>query len=190
MLAHLPKAIGRALKDRRPGLIKTLYHDTAFADVPATIVLESAAFADGGVLPRRYTADGEQLSPPLSWRGIPPQARYLCLVIEDADSPTERPLTHAIVLDLPADAAGLNEGALRSPHHSGQDLDLGKNSFHRAAYLPPDPPPGHGEHEYLFQLYALEALSLPDGTPKLEDLRSAMIGNVLARGCLVARYGR
>lgn len=190
MLAHLPKAIGRALKERRPGIEKTLYHDPAFADIPASIILESPAFTDGGPLPRRYTLDGEKISPPLSWRQVPPEAKSLCLLIEDADSPTSQPLTHAIVVDLPPDATGLEEGALRSPLHVGQDLHFGKNSFHRPSYLPPDPPPGHGDHRYLFQLYAVSELVISTGTPTRDDLRTAMAGRVLARGCLMAIYRR
>jgi Raf kinase inhibitor-like YbhB/YbcL family protein len=190
MLAHLPKAVGHALRNRRPGLEKTLYQDAAFADVPGTIVLESPAFADGGVLPRRYTLDGEKLSPPLTWSGIPKETRSLCLVIEDADSPTSQPLTHAIVLDLPPDATGMEEGALKSPDHPGAGLDLGKNSFFKSAYLPPDPPPGHGEHRYLFQLYALDGLLQVKETPSLSEVRAAMAGRVLARGSLIGLYSR
>lgn len=190
MLAHLPRSIGRALNKRRPGLDKTLYQDPAWEGVPKDLVVESPAFADDGALPRRYTLDGEKLSPPLAWRGLPAGTRSLCLVIEDADSPTARPLTHAIVFDLPPEARGLEEGALRSPHHDGQPLDLGKNSYHRATYLPPDPPPGHGEHRYVFPVYALDRLPVLKGTPSLEEIRQEMIGHVLARGCLVGRYGR
>jgi len=190
MTAHLPRIIGQALKNRRPAPSKTFSHNALSAAVPETIQLSSSAFEDDGNLPPQYTLDCDRISPPMAWRGVPPQARGLILVVEDADSPTSTPLTHAIVLDLPPDLPDLFEGDLPSPHHKGVFRHLRKNSMRKTEYPPPDPPPGHGDHRYLFDLYAVSgALPLPR-IPILDDVQQAMPGRILARGYLTARYRR
>ena len=78
-----------------PGLEKAIYHDPDFAGAAEAITLGSPAFAEGAAIPARYTEDGEKLSPPLTWHGVPAASRGLILVIEDADSPTPAPIVHA-----------------------------------------------------------------------------------------------
>jgi Raf kinase inhibitor-like YbhB/YbcL family protein len=190
MMKHVPHVIGRALKNVRPGLEKTLYFDECMADVPELIRVESTAFGYDGLIPVRYTADGEKLSPPLAWTFVPPDAVGLVLLIEDADSPTPQPLTHAILLDLPPSDGKLAEGELRSPEHDGVSHDLGRNSLRRARYLPPDPPPGHGEHRYVFQVFAVDRALLDLDRPSKRALKEALTDHVLARGCLIGCYRR
>ncbi|MDB6163885.1 MAG: phosphatidylethanolamine-binding protein, partial [Xanthomonadaceae bacterium] len=109
MLEHLPARFGRVLRGLRPGLEKIVFNDP---DLPATgaMPVHSRAFADGAPLPLRYTADGEGLSPPIQWHAVPHAARSVALLMEDADSPTPRPLVHAIVWNLPAEDGVLGEG--------------------------------------------------------------------------------
>ncbi len=167
-----------------------MYFDPAHADAPEPIMVTSPVLTDGQPIPARYTEDGEKVSPPLAWTGVPAGARSLVLVIEDADSPTPAPIVHALVFDLPAADGQLGEGELRGPGSEGVAHVLGKNTFFRAAYLPPDPPPGGGTHRYVFQFYALDTpAGLSEGAGR-SAVRDAIRGHVLARGCFIATYER
>jgi phosphatidylethanolamine-binding protein (PEBP) family uncharacterized protein len=102
-------------------------------------------------MPARYTADGEGLSPPLEWSGIPNDAAATAILIEDPDAPSPRPLVHGIVAGLSAaHQGGVGEGGLNYPAGAAEGAILGKNPFLKVACLPPDPPPGHGTHLKLF----------------------------------------
>ncbi|HLH89313.1 MAG TPA: YbhB/YbcL family Raf kinase inhibitor-like protein [Xanthobacteraceae bacterium] len=156
----------------------------------AAITITSPAFADGGAIPRRHTADGPGLSPPLAWSDAPSAARALILLIEDADSPTMHPLVHGIVLLAP-DVRRLNEGAL--PGATGEadaGPAMGRNSFFTAQYLPPDPPPGHGPHRYAFEVFALAHRPSFDETLGRARLIEELRGRVVAKGCLIGSYQR
>lgn len=188
MLEAVPHWLGRALSGVRAGPEKLAITDPALGAFDR-LDLSSLAFADGGRLPERFTADGAGTSPPLAWRDPPPGTARLALLVEDADSPTPQPLVHAVVWDLPASAGGLAEGAIAPDAGSGPDV--GRNSFRREGWLPPDPPTGHGEHRYAFQLFALDAAA-PDlgADPGRSALTEAMRGHVLAAGLLIGTYSR
>lgn len=190
MLEHLPTGVGHALKDFRAGLESTTYHLPEFAEAAETITVSSTAFADGAALPARYTADGEKLSPPLAWTGVPEETAILVLIIEDADAPTPSSIVHTLAWALPPERTGLEEGALRSSGSGGEALSLGLNSFFGAEYLPPDPLPGHGPHRYLFQVFALDAPPELSGKPIRFQVIQAMKGHVLAKGLLVGVFER
>ena len=178
------------MQGKGPGLDQTMYFDPELANCPETITLGSTALTDSQPIPARYTEDGEKLSPPLSWSGVPAGARSLVLAIEDADSPTPAPIVHALVFDLPATDGQLGEGDLRSAGSKGGEHTLGKNTFLKTAYLPPDPPPGGGAHRYMFQVYALDQpTGLSEGSGR-GALKTALHGHVLARGCFIATYER
>jgi phosphatidylethanolamine-binding protein (PEBP) family uncharacterized protein len=110
MLEKIPHGLGHALRGVRAGYEKIIAEDDAFARIPDSISLESPAFADGGDIPDRYTADGERISPPLMWRGAPQDAESLVLIIEDPDAPSAEPLVHLLAWDLPPDVTTLDEG--------------------------------------------------------------------------------
>lgn len=189
MLEKIPAAVGKALFGVKAGLQKTTTH-TDFADVPETIALTSAAFVDGAAMPARFTEDGEKTSPPLAWRGLPPGTARVVILIEDADSPTPRPLVHLIAWNLAATTHAIAEGGLIEGGIAGFRPDLGQNSFLKDGWLPPDPPTGHGIHRYVFQIYALDrALDLP-ASPGRGAVVKAMTGHVLAKGELVGTYER
>jgi phosphatidylethanolamine-binding protein (PEBP) family uncharacterized protein len=187
MLQYVPRVLGRALKNRRAGTERLAVRATGIA-AGSSLVIESSAFQDGGKIPLRYTADGEGLSPALRWRGAPPDTRCVALLVEDADSPTSRPLVHAIVPVLPSDGE-LSEGSLRSA--SGRrHVPMARNSYLTRSYLPPDPPPGHGPHRYAFQVFALR-----DPPPIAASMgRSALLdwmkGRLTAKGLLTGVYER
>jgi len=190
MLEKIPSAVGRALRSARAGYDKVVSEQAAFAGVPQSVDLESPAFEDGGSIPPRFTADGEQISPPLAWRNLPEETQGLALIVEDADAPSNEPLVHLLAWDLPPELELLPEGEFKSPRHAGLDEVLGRNSYLQTAWLPPDPPSGHGPHLYVFQLFALRRKLAFDHAPSRGAVVEAMTGHVLAKGVLVATYER
>ena len=190
MLEKIPSALGRALRGVRAGFEKIVSEYPDFAAAPDGIRLESPAFADGEAIPARYTADGEGLSPPLRWHDVPAECQGLVLIVEDPDAPSRRPLTHLLAFDLAPDLTELPEGIFAGPRHEGLKEDLGRNAYLQAAWLPPDPPRGHGRHLYVFQLFALDRRLNFDGSPGLSAVVGAMADHVLCKGLLTGGYER
>lgn len=200
MLEKLPGALGHALRDRRAGLEKVLFNRFDLRGGTGSIRVTSLAFADHAPIPVIYTADGDGVSPPLEWSGIPPGAGSVLLVVEDADSPTPQPLVHAIVTGLPAGDGGLGAGAIDraritdTEDGGGPQATVGRNSFLDAGWLPPDPPPGHGPHRYVFQVFALAASGKsepePGSTPGREAVSRLIEAHAVASGILVGSYER
>ena len=190
MLEKLPDLLGHALRGQRAGLDKTAYQAVDLRNGMAAISVGSLAFADHAPIPGRYTADGEGVSPPLQWTGVPDAAASVLLIVEDADAPTPQPLVHAIVVALAPGDGALQEAALPSRDHDGAGLRLGRNSYLQASWLPPDPPPGHGVHRYAFQVFALEAGASLEGEPGREAVLEAIREHGLASGCLIGTYER
>ena len=151
------------------------------------LTIKSGAFEHGGEIPRKYTCDGEDLSPALEWSGVPEGARTLCLVCSDPDAPTGT-FTHWVLANIPADRSGLPEGV--SP------LDLeemgviqGANDFGKTEYGGPCPPPGP-DHRYYFRLAALDAAIEATSGDRLERIMSKAEENVIETAELIGRYGR
>lgn len=191
MLEKLPEVLGHALGVGPPGLGELVFNDEALAEIDDGIVVTSRAFADGEVLPARFTADGEGVSPPLEWSGIPEKTAEVVVLIEDADSPTPHPLVHAIVWRLPPVDGGLDEGAMPATGGVLMRPAMGVNSYLRIGYLPPDPPPGHGTHRYAFQVFALSAhLEIETVAPGRTELVDALRVHALARGMMIGTYER
>ncbi|MES2959118.1 MAG: YbhB/YbcL family Raf kinase inhibitor-like protein [Pseudomonadota bacterium] len=193
MLEKLPEAMGEALGDIRAGLDKTMFHSVDLRQGMARITLSSLAFADHAPMPEKYSADGAGLSPPLHWHGIPAAAAEVVLIVEDADSPTPQPLVHAIAHGLPTgdeDDGALAEGTLSGVGEVRPLVPMGRNSLLQAHWMPPDPPPGHGVHRYVFQIFALEPGDPLPETPGRDALREAVLQRGLASGCLIGTYER
>lgn len=192
MLEHVPRWLGAAMKGMRAGADKLAIVQPALGGRFGAIDLMSPAFADGGRLPPRFTADGEGVSPPLVWGNVPEGTSKLALLVEDADAPAPTPLVHAILWGLPAAVGRLEEGAIVADGAGNRDgRDVGRSSFLREGWLPPDPPTGHGEHRYVFQLFALDdGVADPGETPRRAALIKAMSGHVLAAGLLIGCYSR
>lgn len=186
MLEKMPRVLGEALSGLKAGLDGTTSL-AEFPDVPQSVNVASDAFADRAALPARFTADGEGVSPPLSWNGLPPGTASVAVIVEDAGSPTPRPLVHLLAWNLDP-TARLAEG--EASRDGAPGLLLGKNSFLKPGWLPPDPPTGHGDHEYLFLVYALsQPIDLTAGSGR-EALVEALRGKVLAKGGLIGTYAR
>ncbi len=190
MLEHLPAWLGHAMRGWRAGADKIAIAQPGLA-TDARLSLSSPAFADGGRLPPRFTADGEGVSPPLVWGDVPVGTTRLALLVEDPDAPAPQPLVHAVVWGLAPHAGRLAEGEIVADGKGEGDRDIGRNSFGREGWLPPDPPTGHGDHRYMFQLFALGAgADGPGDDPNRSALVKAMDGHVLAAGLLIGIYSR
>jgi len=191
MLEKAPPALGRILEGVRAGMDKLVWANEGVA-APETIKVVSEAFAESEPIPYLYTEDGEKISPPLSWSGTPAGAVSVILVVEDADSPTPSPIVHALVYDLPPGDCHLKAGALPSKGGPGEAAGyaMGRNSFRAAQYLAPDPPPAHGPHRYVFQVYALDRRPDLSEEPEKSDILTALLGHVIARGSLTGTYER
>ncbi|RQO58428.1 YbhB/YbcL family Raf kinase inhibitor-like protein [Variovorax sp. KBW07] len=190
MLEKLPEVIGHALQGVRAGLDHIVFNTLGMRQGMASVTLTSVAFADHAPMPARYTADGEGLSPPLQWTGLPAGTASLLLIVEDADSPTPNPLVHAIVVGLDAQSGFLAEAAIPSQDSEGIGLHVGRNSALQAAWLPPDPPPGHGTHRYAFQLFALGSIPEFSETPGRDEIFEALGEHAIASGLLIGTCER
>jgi len=190
MLEKIPPRVGRAMSSLRAGAEDLAIADTELTGVNASIEVTSPAFAYNESIPVQYTADGAGLSPPLEWRGVPTDAQAVVLLVEDADSPTPQPLVHAIVWDLPGADGALPEGALPTHRHDPDVDAMGKNSYFAPTYLPPDPPPGHGAHRYVFQIFALDIAPRFEHPPGRATLLARIRDHVVAKGLLIGRYER
>ncbi len=192
MLEKLPDLIGHALRDQRAGLEQTAHRRIDLRGGTGAIRVTSLAFADHAPIPEICTADapeGKGRSPPLAWSGGPDGSAAMVLLVEDADAPTPQPLVHAIVVGLAPGDGALAEGAL-SAADAGATRHLGRHSFLGTGWLPPDPPPGHGVHRYVFQVFALKAGADFSDTPGREEVLSAIAEHGLASGWLVGTYER
>lgn len=164
------------------------------AVAPVTIKLTSPAFAEGAAIPKKYTGEGEDVSPPLEWTGLPEGTKELALVCDDPDAPRKEPWVHWVIYKIPPDTKGLAEGVPRTarPKHPAGALQ-GKNSWpdgENLGYRGPMPPKGHGPHRYFFTLYALDhVLDAEPGLTK-EELIRKMSGHVLGIGRCMGTYER
>jgi len=149
---------------------------------PEPFRLTSTTFQNGGSIPRRFTCDGENVSPDLAWEGAPEGTKALVLVVIDPDA---RDFVHWLIYDLTGSpAGGLPRGISASPDAPPQ----GMNSFGKRGYGGPCPP--SGTHHYRFTLSALDKVLELTGTPRVDALRAAMAGHVLAEATLTATYHR
>lgn len=160
-------------------------------ETTATLTVSSEAFEANQPIPKRYTGDGEDVSPPLRWSGVPDGAASLALICDDPDAPMDEPFVHWVLYSLPANVDGLPEGvATEQTLDDPSGARQGKNNFDKVGYGGPAPPPGHGTHHYHFKLYALDTQpDLPPGATK-QELLKAIEGHVLAAGELIGTYER
>lgn len=183
--------LGRLLRGVSAGEEKLLWNHAAVRSVPQTLTLSSPAFEDGGTMPMQCAArriGGEDLSPPLGWSNVPSDAAELVLVMEDPDAPLPVPSVHLLAAGISAQAVDLASGVLSDSLSS--QVRFGKWWTGAAVYRGPMPPPSHGPHRYVFQLFAVKpALDIDAGFDKQALLR-AMTGKILARGALTGVFER
>ncbi|MEU5095579.1 YbhB/YbcL family Raf kinase inhibitor-like protein [Streptomyces sp. NPDC020996] len=147
------------------------------------IELHSKAFDDHAFIARRYALEGENVSPPLTWSGVPGDAAELVLLCEDPDAPSGT-FVHWIVVGIDPRSEGVAEG--EGPP-GGTEL---VNGFDRRGWGGPHPPPGDEAHRYFFRLYALAEPCGLSGAPGAEDVHRAVEKHQLADGTVVALYRR
>jgi Raf kinase inhibitor-like YbhB/YbcL family protein len=150
------------------------------------LAITSTAFTEGGPIPARFTCEGNDVSPALSWTGAPPGARSFVLIVDDPDAPDpQAPKTtwvHWVLYNLPPTCDGLPEAVSALPAGTLE----GTNDWKRTGYGGPCPP--IGRHRYFHKLYALDA-TLPDlRQPRKPQVEAAMQGHVLAQAQLMGTY--
>ncbi|MFC5475637.1 YbhB/YbcL family Raf kinase inhibitor-like protein [Paraherbaspirillum soli] len=153
-----------------------------------SMTLNSSAFPPNGAIPKRYTCEGEDLSPDLSWSGLPPGTRSLALIVDDPDAPDpaapQLTWVHWLLYNIPPETAGVKAGIAAAQLPAGTKQGL--NDWHRTGYGGPCPP--IGRHRYFHKLYALNAV-LPDlANPTKAALEKAMTGHVIGSTTLVGTY--
>jgi len=160
---------------------------------PMSIAIQSRSFAAGTKIPVVHSEDGKDLSPPLTWSGVPEGTKELALIVDDPDAPVAEPWVHWVIYKIPGSATGLKEGIPRKEKLDDPKGALqGRNTWPSGniGYRGPAPPRGHGVHHYHFKLYALDVeLDLKPGLDK-KTLLAAMAGHILAQGELVGTYQR
>lgn len=155
---------------------------------PMSFTINSTAFKEGGTIPKHYTCDGTDVSPRLSWDGVPAGTRSFVLIMDDPDAPVGT-FNHWVLYDLPAETNGLSEGVSKEPTLSN-GAKQGITSFRRAGYGGPCPPRGPA-HRYFFTLYALDIPTLGLGAKATkEDIESKMKGHIIEKAVIMGRYGR
>jgi Raf kinase inhibitor-like YbhB/YbcL family protein len=151
-----------------------------------TMEINSTAFKQGGMIPAKYTCDGLNVSPPLSWSNFPKETKSFSLICDDPDAPVGT-WVHWVIYDIPAGITQLPESVLpqREIARGGKQ---GVNDFRKIGYGGPCPP--GGEHRYYFKLYTLDGTTgLEPGATK-EQLLKAMQGHILAEAQLMGKYKR
>ncbi len=160
---------------------------------PQPITVGSPTLQADQAMPRDYTPDGRNLSPPLTWSNLPSGTREIAVICEDPDAGNPPPFVHWVIYGIPATATGLPEGipidpAAPMPAEIGGAIQ-GISGFRRPIYRGPAPPPGK-PHHYHFVVYALDAdLGLEPGLTRA-DLLAAVNGHVIGRGEIVSTYER
>ena len=155
-----------------------------------SLTLASPAFVAGGDIPAMYSCDGENISPALSWSGVPPGTKSLALIVDDPDAPDpaapQRTWVHWVLYDIPPDASGLAQGVRSQdlPHGTREGL----NDWKKTGDGGPCPPVGR--HRYIHKLYALSTLLPALNTPSKGTLEAAMRGHVIEQAELIGMYQR
>jgi Raf kinase inhibitor-like YbhB/YbcL family protein len=148
--------------------------------------LSSSAFNSGEPIPTRYTCDGEDVSPPLGWRGVPEGAESLVLIVDDPDVP-RGVFSHWVLFDVPVAQSGLEEGfsGAKSPKVGTQ----GRNDFGNTGYGGPCPPTG-AEHRYYFRLYALDQeIGIISGATRAQVM-DRIQDHIVAQTEMIGTYAR
>ena len=150
------------------------------------ITVSSDAFQEGEMIPKKYTCDGEDVSPSVSWTGLPAETKSVVLVCDDPDAPGDT-WVHWILYNLPPNSGGLPEGVPPAEMLDGGG-NHGINSWNRYGYGGPCPP--SGVHRYFFKIYALDTVLDIDARATEKNVLQAMEGHILIQGQLMGKYSR
>lgn len=155
-----------------------------------SLILTSPAFDAGHEIPAIHTCDGSDISPPLSWSGVPPNTKSLVLIVDDPDAPDpaapQRTWVHWVLYNIPPDARGLEQGV--AANHLPKGTHEGNNDWKRAGYGGPCPPVG--KHRYFHKLYAIDTVLPSLGKATKAEVEKAMHGHVIEKTELIGVYQR
>jgi Raf kinase inhibitor-like YbhB/YbcL family protein len=181
--------IGRILRGFRAGERHSASNHAALFGVPEVISLKSEWFLNGKQMPLRSAGRGvgENISPPLSWSGVPAGTVELAILMEDPDAPLPRPFVHMIAYRISPDKSSVVEGTLAN---EAIGVAFGRGTAGAQGYKGPRPVPGHGPHRYIFQILALSRRTAFSSVPKLKAFLAGISGTVMGRGMLVGTYER
>jgi Raf kinase inhibitor-like YbhB/YbcL family protein len=158
------------------------------AEEPMPLAITSSAFTDGAEIPARYTCQGNDVSPPLAWSGVPAATRSLVLIVDDPDAPDPKAprmtWVHWVLYNLPPETPGLPEGV--TPEALPPGTAQGTNSWNVTGYGGPCPP--IGRHRYFHKLYALDTVLDLRGEPTGKAVEAALRGHIVAEAQLVGTY--
>jgi Raf kinase inhibitor-like YbhB/YbcL family protein len=147
-----------------------------------TFTLTSSAFADGQPIPARFDHAHGDVSPPLSWEGVPEGTTELVLLVDDPDAPIEGSFVHWVLFGLAPTRTGLDEA------ERAADARHGINGFGQSGYLGPAPPAGHGTHHYVFRLLAIDQPLKLDRQASYAQVEQAASGHIRAEARLIGTY--
>jgi hypothetical protein len=149
--------------------------------------LTSKAFKEGGEIPKKYTCDGEDISPQIMWDGVPAQTKSIALICDDPDAPGGT-WVQWVIFNLPADYTELPDDIPKEKELKNKARQ-GVNDFGKTGYGGPCPPPGV-HHRYFFKLYALDSVLELDAGAAKRQVETAMKGHILDEGKLMGKYKR
>jgi len=153
------------------------------------ITLKSSAFKEGKFIPKQYTCDdkAKNISPPLSWIGIPKETKSIAIIMDDPDAPITQPFVHWVIYNIPASMNKLKEG-IEKKEMLENEIRQGINNFSRFGYGGPCPP--SGIHRYFFKIFALDTPLELSGEVTKDDLFKEMKPHIIAQGLLMGKYER
>jgi len=176
-------------------MVVVAYAMTTFSPIDArpgekrgNMILKTNAFKQSETIPQKYTCDGADISPDLSWEGAPKGTKSFALICDDPDAPSGT-FTHWVLYALPSSVTGLSENLSKNAEIHSPEGKQGTNGFGKVGYGGPCPPRG-SKHRYFFKLYALDSDVQLSPKASKEDLESSMKGHVLAQGELMGTYQR
>jgi Raf kinase inhibitor-like YbhB/YbcL family protein len=143
--------------------------------------ITSPAFAEGGIIPQKYTCAGKNINPPLMIENAPENAKSLVLIVDDPDA-IGGTFTHWILLNINSNTKEIKENSI------AEEAVLGRNDFGEAKYGGPCPPSGF--HRYFFKVYALDANLVFSGAPNRSQADKMMENHILGQGQLMAKFSK
>lgn len=155
-----------------------------------TLTLTSTAFSEAGNIPAKYTCSGEDVSPPLSWQGVPAQTKSLVLIVDDPDAPDPQApkmtWVHWVLYNIPTNSSGLEEAASVKALPAG--TCQGSNDWHKRQYGGPCPP--IGRHRYVHKLFALDTVLPEMKNADKASVEAAMRGHIIESAQLIGTYSK
>ncbi|MBV9380204.1 MAG: YbhB/YbcL family Raf kinase inhibitor-like protein [Streptosporangiaceae bacterium] len=149
-----------------------------------TLTLRSPAFEPETPIPARFDHERGDLSPALTWDGVPEGTAGLVLLVDDPDAPVQGSFVHWVLYNLDPARRGVGEGEVPA------EAAAGANGFGGPGYLGPAPPPGDSPHHYVFRLLAVDEPVRLQGLPGYQDVETAVAGHILAEARLIGTYRR